>query len=394
MVILIVLAVVASAIAAAALVGRVLTVQLRQQAAAERDVTVRAAVDTVVAVAGERLGAQTAAGERELDLRGRAIDQRMTEMSGQLQRVGDLVTRLQQERAEQHTQFMARIGESMRATAQLSETAGGLRQALASPKARGQWGERMADDVLRLAGFLDGVNYRKQTAIAGGTVPDFTFLLPHDLQLHMDVKFPVDNYLRYLEADDDRQRDECAIAFLRDVRARVKELAGRGYADPATTPGYLLLFIPNESVYAFIHEHEPALADVALQQRVVLCSPFTLFAVLGVIRQAIDCFLLDRASDEILQALGGFGTQWEKFSDHVDKLGKQLATAQGTYDELAGTRRRQLQKRLDALDAIRRQRGLPAGDDADTDPDADSDVDDGPLEPAGEIRALREVRAL
>ena len=94
----------------------------------------------------------------------------------------------------------------------------------------------------------------------------------------------------------------------------------------------------------------------------MLCSPFTLFAVLGVVRQSVDTFHLQRASNEILDALGRFSDQWERFSEHVDKLGKQLATAAGTYDELAGTRRRQLEKRLDEIEAIRTHRGLPTGD--------------------------------
>ena len=48
-----------------------------------------------------------------------------------------------------------------------------------SPTARGQWGERMAEDVLRLAGFVENVNYVKQTQVEGGTGrPDFTFPLP------------------------------------------------------------------------------------------------------------------------------------------------------------------------------------------------------------------------
>jgi DNA recombination protein RmuC len=228
----------------------------------------------------------------------------------------------------------------------------------------------MADDVLRAAGMIEGVNYRKQTAIAGGTIPDVTFLMPRDLLLHMDVKFPVDNYLRHLEATTDPERHGTRTAFLRDVRTRIKELAHRGYADPATTAGYVLLFIPNESVYAFIHEHDREVGDVALAQGVVLCSPFTLFAVLGVIRQAVDCFLMERSADEILVALGRFSDQWGRFSDHVDKLGKQLNTVQGTFDELATTRRSQLERRLDEIDAIRTRRGLPGeeGDDDDQTP--------------------------
>jgi DNA recombination protein RmuC len=355
-IVLVLVAALVGAAAAAAVLTRTL--------AAERDATVqatvRAAVDSVVAVADQQLGQRADAGARELELRSHAIDEQLKAMGGQLQRVGDLVTTMQRERAEQHGQLAEGLAQAIRTTTDLAGTTQALRQALASPKARGQWGERMADDVLRAAGLLEGVSYRKQTAIEGGTVPDVTFLLPQGRELHMDVKFPVDNYLRHLEATSDRDRDATRVQFLRDVRGRVKELCARGYADPQTTVGYLLLFIPNESVYSFIHEHDRDMIDLALGQRVVLCSPFTLFAVLGVIRQAVDTVRLARAGDEILDALGRFGTQWTKLSDCVDKLGKQLGAVTNTFDELSGPRRRQLERRLDEIEAIRAQRELAA----------------------------------
>jgi DNA recombination protein RmuC len=288
-----------------------------------------------------------------LDVRGQTIGRQLGTVGDELHRVTELVASLRRERAEQHGQLVAGLTQAAHATGQLAATAGQLRDALASPKTRGQWGERMADDVLRAAGFIEGVNFRKQTAIAGGTIPDFTFLLPQGRVLHMDVKFPVDNYLRFLESVDDDGRARCCTAFLRDVRARVKELTGRGYDDPGTTPGWVLLFIPNESVYGFIHEHDPTLADVALRARVVLCSPFTLFAVLGVVRQAVDSFSLVQASDDILAAMAGFSAQWQKFSEHIDLVGARLGTAQKAFDELAGPRRRQLERRLVAIDALR-----------------------------------------
>jgi DNA recombination protein RmuC len=354
---------------AALVVSRVVAQQLRAQAVADREGVLRTTVDTVVAVAGQQLGQRAEAGARELDLHRDAIGHQLDAMGTELHRVNELVATMRNERAEQHGQLVQGLKETLRTTGELASTTRALREALASPKARGQWGERMADDVLRAAGLLEGVNYRKQTAIPGGTIPDFTFLLPQGVQLHMDVKFPVDNYLRHLEADTDHERDAAKAVFLKDVRSRVKELAGRGYADPATTVGYLLLFIPNESVYAFIQEHDRDVADLALGQRVVLCSPFTLFAVLGVVRQSVDSFLLERAGDEILDALGRFADQWGRFSEQVDKLGRQLSTAQGTYEELAGTRRRQLERQLDQIEAIRTRRGLPsATDDGDEGP--------------------------
>jgi DNA recombination protein RmuC len=235
-----------------------------------------------------------------------------------------------------------------------------LREVLASSKARGQWGERLADDVLRAAGFVEGVNYRKQTGISTGGIPDFTFLLPQNRVLHMDVKFPLDNFLRSLEADAEAEKAAYTKAFLRDVRMRIKEIADRGYTSTEDAVESVLLFIPNEGIYSFIHEHDPQLIDVALRQKVVLCSPFTLFSVLAVIRQSVDAFMVERTSAEILQCLSGFTVQWEKFSEAIDTLGRRFESAQKAYDELAGTRRRQLQKHLDRVDALRVERGLDA----------------------------------
>ncbi|MGH9245208.1 MAG: DNA recombination protein RmuC [Acidimicrobiales bacterium] len=307
-----------------------------------------------------RLDRHAAVGARELDLQRDAIGRQLDGMGSEMRRVTDLVNSMRTERAEQHGAILQGLDAAVRTTAELADTTQSLREALASPKARGQWGERMADDVLRLAGMIEGVSYRKQKAISGGTVPDFTFLLPRGLYLHMDVKFPVDNYLRHLEAGTEIERTRYRDAFVRDVRQRVRELAGRGYADAADSLGYQLLFIPNESVYAFICEHAPALGDEALRRKIVLCSPFTLFAVVGVVRQAVDNFLLERATGEILEAMAGFGMQWEKFSEQLDLVGRRLASAQSAYDDLAGPRRRQLQKRLEEIDHIKARRGMGA----------------------------------
>ena len=346
--------------------------RLTHQMAAGQAVTVQTAVDTAVSVVGDKLTDQMAAGSRELDLRGSTFADKVADLSGELNRVGVAVSSMRSERAEQHGQVLAGLEEAARSNEALASTTQSLSEVLASPKARGQWGERMADDVLRLAGFVEGVNYRKQSTTAAGTVPDFTFLMPHDQVLHMDVKFPVDNYRRFLEAEGDTERNALRTAFLRDVRSRVKELTGRDYADRASTVGYVLMFIPNEGIYGFVHEHDPAFGDDALAQRVLLCSPYTLFAVLAVIRQALDCFALERASDEILESLTGFTSQWDKFCDHLDTVGRRLDSAHRAYEELSGRRRRQLQRSVDQLDDVRTRRGL--GESADDDDDGDGEI--------------------
>ena len=117
----------------------------------------------------------------------------------------------------------------------------------------------------------------------------------------------------------------------------------------------MLLFIPNEAVYAFLHEADRDVIDVALKEKVVLCSPATLFAVLAVVRQSVEQFQLERTSDEILRCLGGVTDEWTKFASSIDKVGRQLDTVSRTFgDELNGTRRRVFEKTLDEVDRLRR----------------------------------------
>ncbi len=308
----------------------------------------------VIDLAADKLGDSVAAGTRELDVRNHAFSEQVAGVRGELERLDRVVGELRNASAEQHGSLVENLRQVAATNTALASHTDALRQALASPKQRGQWGERMADDVLAAAGMVDGVNFRRQTAIDGGTIPDFRFLLPHDLELRMDVKFPVDNYLRVLESDVDADREKFTKSFVRDVRGRIKELSGRGYIDARDTVDCMLLFIPNEAVYAFLHDADPDLLDVALGQKVVLCSPATLFAVLAVVRQSVEQFRLERVGDEILRCLGGVTDEWTKFTESLDKLGRQLDTVHRTFgDEVNGTRRRVFDKTLSEVDRLR-----------------------------------------
>jgi DNA recombination protein RmuC len=299
----------------------------------------------------------------ELDRRRVLIDRGLASLTEELGRVTELVRDLDAQRGAKLDVLSGVLQEQRLGVAELARTTADLREALSSTRARGQWGERMAEDVLTLAGFLEGVQYVKQKAVTGGTgIPDFTFLMPGDRVLYMDVKFPFDNYLRYLETTDAAEEARHRSAFLRDVRAKVKELAQRRYQASGGSPlDCVLLFIPNEQLYTFVQEHDPGVLDDALTHQIVMCSPLTLFAVLAVVRQAVDSFRTERAANEILAVLGGFREQWDRYVERVDVLGRQLETARRSYDELAGPRRRQLERQLDRVDDLRRAHGL-AGD--------------------------------
>jgi len=295
----------------------------------------------------------------ELDGKKGMIDQQLASMTGELGKVSDLVRELEHDRHKAFGELTNELQRQHEGLNALSEHTHQLKEALANSRVRGQWGERMAEDVLRLAGFLEGVNYRKQATLAhagnsGGGRPDYTFLLPNGLVMHMDVKFPLDNYLRFLEATNDVERTQRRDQFLRDVRDRIKELTTRGYLDATgETVDCLLLFIPNEQVYAFVQEHDRDAIDDAMRRKIVLCSPLTLYAVLAVVRQAVDNFRLERTSNEILGLLREFSLQWEKYSGQLERVQQRFESVSKEYSALMTTRHRALQRPLDKIDSLR-----------------------------------------
>lgn len=311
-------------------------------------------------LAKSRLESEREISLKELDGKKGLIDQQLQQMTSKLENVSTVIKELEKDRVEKFGQLASHLNTATQQTTALMQTTSQLREALASTKVRGQWGERMAEDILRLAGFIENVNYLKEKTIEGaGSRPDFTFFLPGDLKLNMDVKFPLTNYIKFLETDVEPEKVKFRSDFLKDVKARIKEVTSREYINPEqNTLDYVLLFIPNEQVYSFIHEQDSSILDEGLKNRVIFCSPITLFAVLAVIRQSVDNFALERTSNEILSLFGVFKKQWDEFLKKLDILGKRIEDTQKEYESLATTRRRQLERPLNKIDDLREQKGI------------------------------------
>ena len=311
-------------------------------------------------LAESKLGQQTQMGEKDLEGKKQLIDQSLESMRGDLKKMQDLVSGFEMDRVQKYGELSAHLRTAAEQTAKLQDTANHLRQALVSTKARGLWGERMAEDVLQLAGFVEGVNYLRQKALEGaGSRPDYTFQLPQGRKVNMDVKFPLNSYLRYLETENDMEREVQKGQFLRDVRNRLKEVTTRDYINPEDeTLDYVLVFIPNEQVYAFINQNDPAIIEEALKNKVILCSPFTLFAILAIIRQAIENFSTAKAANDMLRLIGGFNKEWEKFRESMDKMGRKLEDARDEFQKLSTTRRNKLERPLQKIEDLRLLKGI------------------------------------
>ncbi len=304
-------------------------------------------------LAEEKLKSQTVEGRKELEGKKELIDK-------SVETIAKTVLEIQKklEDVEKGSfKISTLVEQHADITSKLKDTTEHLKHALVSSKKRGEWGERMAEDILKLVGLIEGINYMKQKTLEGSSGrPDYTFFLPNSLKINMDVKFPLENYQNYLDAQTEHDRKRFKEELLRNTKTMIRQVTNRSYIDTAdNTVDYVIVFIPNEQVYSFINESDPTIMDDALRQKVILCSPFTLYAVLAVIRQAVANFNLEQTASEILKLLGEFSKQWSMYKEKFEIMGKRLDDAKKEYDTLLTTRTNQLERPLRKIEDLRKQ---------------------------------------
>ena len=339
---------------------------LAEEARRAQAEVLRLATESIVQQGTDQLGTRAEVIDKSL----RTVAEQMTT---KMQEIDRAIGELRESNSRQY-------GTIEQAVAALSKRTENLKEVLSSSQARGQWGERLAEDMLRAAGFIEGVNYEKQSTIDGGGRPDYRFDIPPDRVLYMDVKFPLDKYSEFVTASDDAVRSAAQKSFVGAVKGHIDALARRDYVNNSSdnTLDYVLMFVPNESISGFVHESDPDLIDYALDRKVVLCSPLTLYAFLVVIRQAADSFHTEKTAAEIMQFVNLFQRQWKEYTDAIDKVEKLFENLQEQLASINtdGTRYKKLNAQIKKIEKLRTKQGipeLPAASADDQVDDADND---------------------
>ena len=301
-----------------------------------------------------RLKSEREISAKEISGQKEVIEKRIDTLNGELLKLTGLINNMENSRNMQMGELKSIIDDSRAKTRELFNVTNGLKETLSSKQGRGQWAERMADDVLNYAGLKEGINYiRQQKSDVTGKRPDFTFLLPNGTTLNMDVKFPYDNYKRYMESPEN-EKPYYAKEFIKDVKNHIKAISGREYIDTENgTVNCAIMFIPNEKIYTFIFDSAPELIDMASKEGVMICSPVTTISVLAVIRQAAENFVMEKRAKDLMQAMGSFRKEWIKYSDGFTKLGDLIGKVSTEYDSLRTTRNNKLETSMNKLETLK-----------------------------------------
>ena len=315
-------------------------------------VALNQASENLVRMANEKLSSETK--QSRLD-----FENKRDEITRLVKNLEDYVKTSEKDRLDSFSSLRTSLEESRKITEQLSVNTESLKKVLSNNQLRGQFGEQVADDLLKMAGFVRGVDYEFNKEQAGSeTRPDFCVFLPDGTRINIDSKFPYANLQKMTETDDKELKEKFRVQFERDVKEKMKQVTTRDYINPEDkTVDFVILFIPNEMIFSYIYEKMPELSQEAITQKIVLAGPFSFTAILRMVKQSYENFRVQKNIYNIIGHVKAFEKEFDTFSDSFSKVGEKIDSLQKQYDTVSTTRFNQLVKRVDRV----KQEGLAAG---------------------------------
>jgi DNA recombination protein RmuC len=275
-------------------------------------------------------GTQLADRNREVDRRLEAIVETMD------RRLGELDTKVDRrlESAGKTTkEIHERLGEVGKATNQMLERAkdlARLEQALRPPKARGGFGELLLENLLRDR--LPNSAYSMQYRFDGGEIVDAVVRVGQ--LIPVDSKFPLDNYHRIVEAENDDERVLHEKAFARDVKGHIDSIASKYIRPAEDTYDFAFMYIPVESVYYELAcGPTGALLQYAHEKRIFPVSPTTFTAYLQVIVLGMRGMQIEQHAHEVMGYVADLQHDFDKFTEDFDLIGTHLGRAQTKFTD-------------------------------------------------------------
>jgi DNA recombination protein RmuC len=225
------------------------------------------------------------------------------------------------------------MSEQARQLAEMSKSVSTLERVLAAPKLRGGFGEAQLENLLKMVFAHD--QYQMEFHFSSGEKADAVLFFPQG-HVAIDSKFPLENFRRLAESQNDSEKKTLRREFLRDVKRRIDEIATKYVRPSEGTLPFALMYVPAENVYyeSIIRDEEGNdLYNYCVQKRVIPVSPNSLYAYLQTIVLGLNSMRVSQRAEWILREIEGLRIEMGKFSDSFDVTGKHLRNAQAKYDE-------------------------------------------------------------
>jgi len=315
--------------------------------------------ESFLKLAEENLKKYQEVAKSDLEKRQESIEKTVAPVNEALKNFNQRVEKIEERRMATDAGLKQQIEQLARSQAELSKTTGSLVQALRAPQVRGQWGEMQLRRTVEMAGMINYCDFVEQASHETGEGqrqrPDMLIRLPNERQVVVDAKVPLSAYLDALEADDARVQSERMQAHARQLRDHIKGLSQKTYwSQFENTPEFVVLFVPNETIFSAALEQDPQLIEIGVENKVILATPTTLIALLKAIAYGWQQEAVAREAKQIAELGRELYGRVGIVTGHFAMLGKSLNQTVGHYNKAVSSVESRLlvtARKFEALDS-------------------------------------------
>ena len=231
------------------------------------------------------------------------------------------------------TNLGLKVGELTKSAEELRKVNEELKNALTSPKLRGQMGEIILENMLKEV--LPKEVYRIQYQITPNEVVDAAIFIENKF-IPVDAKFPIESYKRMINTKDE-EYEKNKQEFIKDVKTHIEKITKYIQPDKGSF-NFAFMYIPSEPIFysLLISEDKEgtSIFNYSWRQKKVLpVSPQSLFAYLNIILLGLKGKMIEKNAEYILKAVEGMGKIFENLKTSFEKSFKQLKFTNTNFEE-------------------------------------------------------------
>lgn len=230
------------------------------------------------------------------------------------------------------------IEQLTRRSEEVSKEATALARALKGDKQRqGAWGEMILESLLERSGLRKDEEYLTQTSHLteeGQRLrTDVLVRMPNDTCLVIDSKVSLVDYETAVNADDEAEATAARKRHAISMRRHIDTLKGKTYQTVAgQSVDYVIMFVPIEGALSEALREQGDLTSYALDANVTIATPTTLMMALRTVASFWTIDRRNRNAEAIADRAGKLYDKVAGFVDEMEKVGRALGTARGSFD--------------------------------------------------------------
>lgn len=317
---------------------------LQEQATAANELAKMQAAQAAGAVAEDLLKRADESFRNREQLAQQRLEAQLKPVAETLAKFEAQVQQIEKARAEETGGLKEQIGQLLQASEATQNEARKLSSALRrGAGVQGRWGEQALRNVLEAAGLNNRFDFEEQLSIAseeGRRRPDVKVRMPGGGMFVIDAKCSLNAFLEAQEATDEMLREQALVRHGQSIRTHMVGLSNKAYWDQfkdEVTPDFVAMFVPGDGYLAAALERQPELLTEAMDKRVVIVTPSTLFALCKAVAygwraedQAANADKIATLGRELYKRLSVMG-------GHIGGVGRALEAAVGKYNQFVGS---------------------------------------------------------